>query len=202
MMDPTTLFKASYGLYVLTAKDDTGHNGCIINTFLQVTSQAPFVGVITVNKAGRTHDMVLATKEFNLSMLDTTTPFDMIQHFGFQSGQTQNKFANYPNQHLSPNGLVYLPQHTNAYLSCQVMDTIDFDTHTMFTVTITHGEHLSSHDSLTYAYYQAHVKPKPQATTQEGYRCNICGYVYEGHPLPSDFICPLCKHGAGDFEKI
>ena len=201
-MDNTTLFKVGYGLYVLTAADGGKDNGCIINTVLQVTSSAPFVGVIAVNKQNHTHGMIMNSKEFNVSILTEDTPFEVFERFGFQSGRTADKFLGYGNVGRSKNGIVYLPQYTNAYLSFKVIDTIDFGSHTVFKAEITDGEVLGETASVTYAYYQNHIKPKPNTVGKTGYRCNICGYVYEGEFLPDDFICPLCKHGVKDFIKV
>jgi len=201
-MDNKALFKIGYGLYVLTAKDAGKDNGCIINTLMQVASTPVLTGVIAVNKQNYTHDMIMNSRQFNVSMLATQAPFDVFKHFGFQSGKVVDKLTGYNGAKRSENGLIYLAQHTNAYLSCKVLDTIDFGTHTMFRSEIVAGEVLGSVESLTYSYYQQHIKPKPQQGPAKGWRCKICGYVYEGDPLPSDFICPLCKHGAIDFEKI
>ena len=198
-MDNAALYKLGYGLYVLTAKDADKDNGCIINTVLQVTSSPTLVGVITVNKQNHTHDMIMGTRKFNLSVLTTDTPFEIFQRFGFQSGATIDKFVDYADVKRSDNGILYLKKHTNAFLSFDVTDALDFGSHTMFKADITGGEVLSGADSVTYAWYQQHIKPKPTTTANHGYRCNICGYVFEGGVLPSDFICPLCKHGASDF---
>ncbi|MCL2287328.1 MAG: flavin reductase [Firmicutes bacterium] len=200
-MDNTALFKIGYGLYVLTAQDDEKDNGCIINTVLQVTS-TPLVGVIAVNKLNHTHEMINKTGKFNVSVLTAETPFAVFEHFGFQSGAVVNKFANYDNMSRSENGIIYLPRYVNAYLSFQVTDTIDLGSHTMFKANIVGGEVIDNAESLTYAYYQQHIKPKKSQAAIKGYRCNICGYIYEGEPLPADFICPICKHGASDFTKI
>jgi len=201
-MNNSALFKIGYGLYILTAKDGDKENGCIINTLLQVTSSSPCVGVITVNKQNFTHDMIMKTREFNISILNIDTPFDVFKHFGFQSGRTVDKLSNYKNVVRSSNSLVYLPEYSNAYLSFKVTDTIDFDTYSMFKAYIMDGDVINNTESVTYSYYQKHIKPKPQEATKKGYRCVICGYVYEGDPIPEDFICPICKHGVNDFVKI
>ena len=201
-MDNTALFKVGYGLYVLTAREGGKDNGCIINTVLQATSAPTLVGVIAVNKQNYTHDMIMRTKQFNVSILTEETPFDVFKHFGFQSGATADKFADYPDAMRGENGILYLLKHTNAYLSFDVTEAIDFGSHTMFKADITGGETLDSVESVTYSYYQRHIKPKPQADQKAGWRCNICGYVHEGDDLPEDFTCPLCKHGASDFSKI
>jgi flavin reductase (DIM6/NTAB) family NADH-FMN oxidoreductase RutF len=201
-MDNSALFKVGYGLYVLTTKDGDRDNGCIINTLLQVTNVSPFVGVITVIKQNFTHDMIMKSKKFNISILNTNTPFEVFKHFGFQSGRTVDKFSDYKNVKRSKNNIIYLPEYSNAYLSCEVTEIIDFGSHTMFKVRITDGEVISDIESVTYTYYQKHIKPQPKETQKNGYRCVICGYIYEGETLPTDFICPLCKHGASDFVKI
>ena len=201
-MDNTALFKLGYGLYVLTANDAGRDNGCIINTVMQVTSAPKLTGVITVNKQNFTHDMIMRSNKFNVNMLTTETPFEVFKNFGFQSGKTADKFAGIKDIKRSENGLIYLPEYSNAYLSFAVTDAIDFGSHTMFRADITDGAVLGAGDSVTYDYYQRHIKPKPQDAPKSGYRCSVCGYVYEGETLPADFICPICKHGASDFVKI
>ena len=201
-MDNTALFKLGYGLYVLTARDGDRDNGCIINTAMQITSNPPFAGIISVNKQNFTHDLIMRSKRFNVSTLTTETPFEVFKNFGFQSGAAVDKFAGYEGVARSENGLFYLTEYANAYLSFSVTDTIDFGSHTMFRSDIIDGEVLGTAESLTYAYYQQYIKPKPQPVQKAGYRCTICSYVYEGDALPQDFICPICKHGVGDFVKL
>ena len=201
-MDNTALFKLGYGLYILTARVGDRDNGCVINTAMQITSNPPLTGVISVNKQNYTHDLIIRSKQFNISTLTTEAPFEVFKNFGFQSGANADKFADYKGFARSDNGLIYLTEYVNAYLSFSVTDTIDFGSHTMFRSEIIDGKVLGEAESLTYAYYQRHIKPKPQAAQKTGYRCTICSYVYEGEALPADFICPICKHGAGDFVKI
>jgi flavin reductase (DIM6/NTAB) family NADH-FMN oxidoreductase RutF len=200
-MDNKALFKVGYGLYVLTAKDGNRDNGCIINTVLQVTDTPTLTGVIAVNKKNYTHDMIVKTGEFNISTLTTDTPFAVFTNFGFQSGRDADKFIGKTDIKRSANNIIYLHEYANAYLSFKVTDTIDFGSHSMFRANIIDGEALSNAESLTYAYYQQHIKPKPSGQ-KRGYRCTICGYIHESDTLPEDFICPLCKHGAQYFTKL
>jgi flavin reductase (DIM6/NTAB) family NADH-FMN oxidoreductase RutF len=200
--DPTPLSKASYGLYLLSAKNEEQDNACIINTFLQITSNAPYVCVVAVNKQNFTNDMILKTRKFNLSMLTVETPFEILQRFGYQSGRDVNKCKDFTDFARSTNDLVYLTNYANAFLSFDVVEIMDFDSHTVFKAVLTESETLNNQESMTYDYYQRNVKPSPQSAEKQGYRCIICGYVYEGEPLPPDFICPLCKHGVADFVKI
>jgi len=200
--DTTALFKASYGLYLLSAKNTEQDNACIINTFLQITSGEPCVCVISVNKQNFTDEMIAKTRKFNLSMLSVETPFDIVKRFGYQTGREVNKFADFEDFVRSENGLIYLPYYANAFLSFDVLEMTDFDTHTLFKAMLTESETLNNKESMTYDYFHRNVKPKPQPVEKQGYRCMICGYIYEGEPLPPDFICPLCKHGAADFEKL
>ncbi|MCL1909584.1 MAG: flavin reductase [Kiritimatiellaeota bacterium] len=202
-MDNTALFKLGYGLYVLTARDGGKDNGCVINTAMQITSGAPPVGIISVNKQNHTHGMILRAGTFNVSTLTVQAPFALFQRFGFQSGASVDKFAGFEDVARSANGVLYLTRFANARLSFEVDDTTDFGTHTMFKARIVDGEVFNADESLTYAYYQQHIKPRPQPVAEKkgGYRCSICSYVYEGDPLPADFICPTCKHGASDFVK-
>jgi len=198
----TALYKASYGIYLLSAKNDRQDNACIINTFLQVTSSASCICVISVNKQNFTNEMITATRKFNLSPLTVETPFDVLKRFGYQSGRNSIKFEDYTGFSRSANGLLYSTDYANAFLSFDVLATIDFGSHSVFKAMLTESNTLNNKESMTYDYYQRNVKPKPQAVEKKGYRCNICGYVYEGETLPPDFVCPLCKHGASDFVKI
>ena len=196
--------KISYGLYVLTARTGSFSNGCIINTLAQVTSSPNRVSV-TVNKANYTCYMIAASGRFNVSMIDVTAGFDMFTHFGFSTGRWENKLYEYDHR-LAENGIPYIAKGTCAYLSGEVVQSIDLGTHIMFIADVTAGEVLSDNAPMTYAYYHANVKPKPAAPAAdaepgERWICNICGYIYEGH-LPDDFICPLCKHGASDFSRL
>lgn len=201
-MNEKAIFKLSYGLYVLTAKEGDKQNGCIINTAIQVTS-TPLQVSITVNKQNLTHDMIMNTRKCAVSALSTDAPFELIKHFGFQSGRNVEKFVNFPHNETA-DGLPYLAYCANAYLICQVTQTIDLGTHTMFIATVTDCDILSNEPSLTYDYYHKNVKPAPAKAPEKskGWRCTICGYVHEEEELPADFICPVCKHGASDFEKI
>ncbi|MCL2874084.1 MAG: flavin reductase [Defluviitaleaceae bacterium] len=202
-MDNSALFKLGYGLYVLTANENGRDNGCIINTAMQISSSNLSIGAIAVNKQNYTHDMILKTKKFNISILTTETPFEVFKHFGFNSGTSYDKFAGYTDIARSENGITYLTKHTNAFLSFDVLDTMDFDSHTMFKSNIMDGKVLDSKDSVTYAYYHQNIKPKSEFVKKSGgHRCVICNYVYEGDVLPLDFICPICKHGISDFVKI
>ena len=199
-MNPNAMFSISYGLYVLTAREGSRDNCCIINTLLQVTSTPNRVSV-TVNKQNYTHDMILRTGVFNVSMLSTEAPFEVFRHYGFQSGRAAEKIVGEPPR--ASNGVAYVAGVTNAYLSCRVVQTIDLGTHTQLIADVVDGEVLSAAPSMTYAYYHANVKPKPRTEPagKAGWRCSICGYLYEGDPLPEDFVCPICKHGAADFER-
>lgn len=199
-MDQAAMFKLGYGLYVLTAKGEKD-NGCIVNTVMQITT-TPNRIIATVNKMNLTHDIILNTKEFNVSILSTECSFDVFKHFGYQSGKNVNKFEEYKNCKRAENGIYYITEGTNAYISAKVADTVDCGTHTMFIADVTDATILSSDSSVTYDYYQSNIKPKPEQPKKSGFRCKICGYIYEGDELPEDFICPICKHGASDFERI
>ena len=201
-VEQNAMFSLSYGLFVLTARDGAKDNGCIINTVTQLTDTPKRIS-IAVNKANLTHDMIQKTGMFNVSVLSNDAPFAIFQHYGFQSGRDVDKFAGVQGMARATNGVYYLPYCTNAFISARVTQTIEFETHTLFIADVTEARQLSDVPSMTYAYYFANVKPKPsKLKEQHGWVCKICGYVYEGEELPADFICPLCKHGAEDFEKI
>lgn len=199
-MNEKAMFKIGYGLYVLTGKAQKD-NGCIVNTVMQITDNPKRI-VAAVNKRNETCKMIEETKEFNVSILTTEASFALFQRFGFQSGREVDKFADYQGMKRAENGIYYITETTNAYLSAKVTDMIDCDSHIMFLAEVVDGVILGDKDTVTYDYYQKNIKPKPQETKIKGYRCRICGYIYEGEELPEDFVCPICKHGAADFEKI
>lgn len=199
-MDKKAMYQLTYGLFVLAAKDGEKDNGCIINTAGQVTT-SPNRITITVNKGNYTHDMIVKTGEFNVCILDETAPFSVFENFGFRSGRDADKWQKV-SYARSENGIAYLTEYSNAYISGKVVQQIDLGTHTMFVADVTDAGVLSDVPSVTYAYYQSNIKPKPQETKTKGWRCKICGYIYEGEELPEDFVCPICKHGAADFEKL
>ena len=201
-VEPNAMFRLSYGLFLLTARDGEQDNGCIVNTVMQLTDQ-PMRVLISVNKQNLTHDMIAKTGRFNVSVLTEDAPFELFRHYGFQSGRDVDKFAG-SQMPRSENGLVYLTGVTNAYLSARVISQSDFGTHTLFVAEVTEAKALSDRPSMTYAYYFDNVKPKPQPLPEnkKGFVCKVCGYVYEGDTLPEDYICPLCKHGAADFEPL
>lgn len=199
-MDTKALFKIGYGLYVLTAKDEKD-NGCIINTVMQVTSN-PLQVAIAVNKRNYTNEMIQKTRKFNLSILSEKADFSIYEHFGYKSGRDTDKFATFYDTQRSPNGLLYITKGTNAYTSAYVQHEMDLGTHSLFIGQLVASESLSDDKSATYDYYQNNVKPKTENTAKKGWRCKICGYIYEGEDLPADYICPVCKHGAIDFEKL
>ena len=205
-MDKKAMYKLSYGLFVLTARDGEKDNGCIINTAIQAAS-TPNQMSICVNKANYTHDMIERTGKFTVSVLSEQADFELFKHFGFQSGRDVDKFTNFTGCARGADGLYYITEGTNAYISVTVDKTVDLGSHTMFIGEITDMAVLSDTPSTTYEYYQNHIKPKPQAVgkTDKGqtvWRCRICGYEYVGEEIPDDFICPICKHPASDFEKI
>ena len=200
-MDNKAMFNLSYGLFILTAKDGEKDNGCIVNTVGQVTSQPNRIS-LAVNKANYTHDMILKTKEFNVSVLAENSKFETYKHWGFQSGRNTDKLESISFKR-SANGLVYIADETNAFLSAKVVSTLDLGTHTLFIADVTDGEVLSQVPSATYSFYQNNIKPKPASTEKrKGFICTVCGYVYEGETLPDDFICPVCKHPASDFRPL
>ena len=198
--DMTALFKIGYGLYVVTSNDGKKDNGLIVNTVSQVTDTPNRIAV-TINKANYSHHVIKQTGKMNVNCLTVDAPFKVFEVFGFQSGRNVDKFADCEPLR-SDNGLVFLPRHINAFMSLKVEQYVDLDTHGMFICSVTEARVISDRETMTYTYYHSNVKPKPQTEGKKGYVCKICGYVYEGEELPEDFVCPLCKHGAQDFEPI
>ena len=198
--DMTALFKIGYGLYVVTSNDGTKDNGLIVNTVTQLTDN-PYRVAVNINKANYSHHVIKQTGILNVNCLSTEAPFKVFETFGFQSGRTVDKFADCTPLR-SDNGLVFLPRYINAFMSLKVEQYVDLGTHGMFICSVTEARVISDTETMTYTYYQKNVKPKPQTEGKKGYVCKICGYIHEGDELPDDFVCPLCKHGAADFEPI
>lgn len=203
-MDNKALFKIGYGLYVLTAKDGERDNGCILNTVMQVTAEPNRIAVC-VSRQNLTHDMIEKSGMFNVSVISEKADFELFKHFGFQSGHDVEKFFGYSDCERSENGVLYITKGTNAYISGNVVKSVDLGTHTMFIADVSDMKILCDEPSATYDYYFEHIKPKPEEKKEEKdgkkrWRCVICGYEYVGDTLPADFICPICKHPASDFE--
>ena len=198
--DLTALFRIGYGLYVVTSNDGKKDNGLIVNTVIQLTDTPNRVAV-NINKANYSHHVIKQTGMLNVNCLSTEAPFSVFQQFGFQTGRIVDKFAG-QTVHRSDNGLVFLDKYINAFMSLKVEDYVDLGTHGMFICSVTEARVMSNQETMTYTYYQNNVKPKPETEGKKGFVCKVCGYIYEGDELPADYICPLCKHGAADFEPI
>ena len=199
-LDPKALFKIGYGLYVVTSRDGAKDNGCIVNTVSQLTD-TPLRVAVNINKANFSHDLIKKTGVLNVNCLNNEAPFSVFQKYGFVSGRDKNKFEG---EELvrSENGLVVLSNYINAFISLKVDQYVDLGTHGMFICSVTESKIINNVETMTYNYYQANVKPKPDTQKKKGFVCKVCGYVYEGDELPEDIVCPLCKHGAADFEPI
>ena len=198
--DLTALFRIGYGLYVVTSNDGKKDNGLIVNTVIQLTDTPNRVAV-NINKANYSHHVIKQTGVLNVNCLSTEAPFSVFQQFGFQTGRSVDKFSG-QTVHRSDNGLVFLDKYINAFMSLKVEDYVDLGTHGMFICSVTEARVMSNQETMTYTYYQNNVKPKPETEGKKGFVCKVCGYIYEGDELPADYICPLCKHGAADFEPI
>ena len=198
--DLTALFNIGYGLYVVTSNDGKRDNGLIVNAVTQVTNTPNRIAV-TINKQNYSHEVIKSTGKMNVNCLSTDSPFSVFEDFGFKSGRDNNKFENITPLY-SDNGLAFLPKYINSFMSLKVEQYIDLDTHGMFICSVTEARVVSEKETMTYTYYQNNVKPKPQSEGKKGFVCKICGYIYEGDVLPDNYICPLCKHGAADFEPI
>lgn len=198
--DLTALYKIGYGLYVVTSNDGKRDNGLIVNTVTQV-SDSPNRIAVNINKANYSHHVIKQSGKMNVNCLSVDAPFSVFENFGFQSGRNADKFAGCEVKR-SDNGLVFLPRYINSFMSLKVEEYVDLGSHGMFICSVTEARVMSDRETMTYAYYHSNVKPKPNTEGKKGWVCKICGYVYEGEELPEDFICPLCKHGAADFEPI
>ncbi len=200
-MSKEAMDKLTYGLFVLTAKEGEKDNGCIVNTVIQVTINPNCIAAV-VDKKNYTHDMIMRTKEFNVSVLTEKSKFDTYKHWVFQSGADVDKTEQITFKR-SKNGLIYLTEETNAFISAKVISSTDLGTHTLFLADVTDAEVLSSDESVTYSYYRKNIKTQPKADgAKKGFVCTVCGYIYEGDTLPEDFICPWCNHPAEDFEPL
>lgn len=206
MVEKEAMYKIPYGLFMLTTTDGKRQNGCIVNTVSMLTEDPKRI-VVFVNKANYSEELLTKNKIFNVSVLSESVPFEIFKRFGFQSGRNVDKFEE-GRYETSENGLYYLSEYANAFMSAKVVDSYDYGTHTLFVAEVTEAKKLSDEPSVTYEYYQSNIKPKPQEDKQEEksckgkWVCKVCGYVYEGDELPEDFICPWCKHPAEDFERV
>ncbi len=198
--DLSALFNIGYGLYVVTSNDGTKDNGLIVNTVSQVTNTPNRIAV-TINKANYSHHVIKQTGIMNVNCLDTSAPFSVFETFGFHSGRNVDKFHS-TDVLRSDNGLRFLPRYINSFMSLKVEQYVDLDTHGMFICSVTEARVMADTETMTYSYYQNHVKPQPETEGKKGFVCKVCGWVYEGETLPEDIICPLCKHGYADFEPI
>lgn len=196
------MYKLTYGLFVLTSKRDGRDNGCIVNTAGQVTTSPNRIS-ITVNKKNLTHDFIRDSGEFNISILSEKAEFETFKHWGMQSGRDTDKMVSVEIER-SANGIAYITNGANAFISAKVVQSVDLGSHTLFIADVTDGAVLSEDESATYSFYQNNIKPKSRenAEKKKGYICTVCGYIYEGDPLPDDFICPVCKHPASDFVPL
>lgn len=196
----SALFNIGYGLYVVTSNDGKKDNGLIVNAVTQVTNTPNRVAV-TINKMNYSHHIIKQTGVMNVNCLSVDAPYSLFENFGYRSGRAENKFQGQDNPR-SDNGLVFLKQYINSFISLKVTDYVDLDTHGMFICEVTEARVMSDRQTMTYNYYLQNVKPKPVTEGKKGFVCKVCGFVYEGDELPEDYICPLCKHGVADFEPI
>ena len=208
-MNSKVMFNIQYGLFVLSTNLDGMDNACIINTVTQVTAAPVSKDRITicVNKSNFTHDLIAASKKFTVSIISEAATFDLFKHFGFQSGKNVDKFANFDKVQRTENGTLAITEGTNSYISANVINQVELDTHSIFVAEVVGMEKFNDIPSTTYNFYQSHIKPKPQPVgkTADGktvWRCRICGYEYVGEEIPADFVCPICKHPSTDFEKV
>ena len=199
-MDQKAFYKLTYGLFLLTAREEGRDNGCIINTAIQAANDPPRLA-FSVQKGNLTHDMIARTGAFAISSISTSATFDLFRRFGMQSGREVDKFEGFDDVERGANDLLYLTRGANMTMSGRVVDQMDLGSHTLFIGEVGDAVVLSDEPSCTYAYYQSDIKPQKQEK-KKGWVCTVCGYVYEGDPLPADFICPWCKHGAEDFEPV
>ncbi|MBP3468846.1 MAG: flavin reductase [Lachnospiraceae bacterium] len=200
-MDKQAMYQLTYGLFILTAKEGEKDNGCIVNTVTQVTTDPNRI-MVAVNKNNLTHDMIVNTGVFNVSVLTENSEFDTYKHWGFQSGKNVDKLESIVYERAD-NGLVYIAEETNAMISAKVVSMTDLGTHTLFLADVTDAKMISKEPSVTYSYYQKNIKQAPaDAGKKKGFICVVCGYIYEGDTLPADFICPVCKHPASDFKPL
>jgi len=195
------LNKITYGLYAICTDFYGKDNACIVNT-VQMVTETPTRISVAINKNCFTHDTIMQTNEFNVSVLTQKAPFELFQKLGMQSGKEADKLDGISYVKRASNGIVYLTEYSNAVLCAKVHSTIDLGTHTLFIADVTSSESINDDESATYAYYHSNIKPGKKQDNAKGYVCTICGYVYEGSELPEDFVCPLCNHGAQYFEKI
>ena len=231
-MDPKTLHKISYGLYIVCSKKGKKINGQIANAIFQVTAEPQTIAV-SINKQNLTHEYIGQSKVLTISILNEQTPMTFIGNFGFKSGRDIDKFKKV-NYKLGKNKVPIVIDYCLAYIEARVINKIDVGTHTIFVGKIEDGEILSDNKPMTYEYYhevKGGISPKTAPTysgmvdkirkkeekKMDKYVCKICGYIYDtekGDPdggiepgtkfedIPDDWVCPVCGAGKNDFEKV
>lgn len=200
-MNTKALFNINYGLYILSTNHNNKDNACIVNTVMQISAN-PCLVAVSVNKLNFTNDLIKKSKKFNISIITQDAKFDIFKTFGYASGKEVDKFASFKDVNRSKNGLLYITKNINSYICANVTQEIELETHTMFIAEIEDAVILSDRPTVTYDFYQKQIKPQPDNINKSGWRCKICNYIYEGETLPQNYICPICKHGVDDFEKI
>ena len=200
-MNPKALYNITYGLYWLSVRSYAQDNACIINTAVQVASD-PLTITISLNKANKTHNMIMESGRFNISALTVDAPFELFKRFGMQSGRDVNKFIGFEHVQRAQNGIYVLSSYANATFVCRLLRTVDLGSHTLFIAALEDAQVISDRPSCTYGYYQSDIKPKPETPKKKGWVCSVCGHVHEGEEMPDDYVCPLCKHGKEDFRPI
>jgi len=201
MMNPKALYNITYGLYLLSVRSYGQDNACIVNTAAQVASE-PLMIAVSVSKANRTHQMIMESGRFNISALTVDTPFSLFKRFGMQSGRDVNKFHGFEDAVRAENGIYRLSRYANAFLSLKLVRTVDLGSHTMFLAELEDAQVLSDEPCCTYGYYQRNIKEMPDKVKKTSWVCRVCGHVHEGEELPEGYICPVCKHGREDFERV
>jgi flavin reductase (DIM6/NTAB) family NADH-FMN oxidoreductase RutF len=200
-MNPKALYNLTYGLYLLSTREEGKDYGCIINTAVQVARDPDRIA-ISVQNNNKTCEVLKRTELFNLTAITEDAPFDLFKQFGMQSARDVEKFRGYPGVDRAPNTLPILSRHGNMYLSVYVDQVMDLGSHTLFIGQILDGEVLSNKPSCSYGHYQANIKPKTKKAAAKQWECRICGHIYEGEEVPDDYLCPLCKHGKEDFVPV
>jgi ferric-chelate reductase [NAD(P)H] len=148
----------SYGLYIVTSRNENRLNGQIVNTVIQVTSQPPRVAVI-INKKNLTHEYICHSRVFGVSVLEQAAPMTFFGPFGFRSGRDYDKFSKVEFREGTA-GCPLITQYSLSILESKVFEQIDLGTHTIFMGDVVTSEVLKEGTALTYLYYKQNLKGK------------------------------------------
>lgn len=155
-MNPSALFQLSYGVYVVSTWDEGRATGCTANSAMQITS-TPATIAVSINHDNYTNQCIRNSGRFAISVLGENSNPGIIGTFGFRSGRDCNKFDEVE---MAVKGYLPVVADACAYITCEVIDSMETETHTVFLGKITDADVMKQDKPMTYAYYHEVIKGK------------------------------------------